>query len=106
VYSHWQVRLVPLLLEENLPCPLRPGLPYCTSTPSPALTTSSQVRLVLRLLEEHPRLPLVVVADSDTVWLRQPWAYFEQRPSAEFFISSDCLSPQVGTGHVGRGCRV
>lgn len=51
---------------------------------------------MLRLLEEHPRLPLVVVADSDTVWLQQPWTYFAQRPDAEFFISSDCISAEVG----------
>lgn len=54
-----------------------------------------KVRLVLRLLEQHPRLPFVVVADSDTVWLQQPWTYFEQRPGADFFISSDCLSVET-----------
>ncbi|KAL4452531.1 hypothetical protein ABPG75_008193 [Micractinium tetrahymenae] len=54
-----------------------------------------KVRLVLRLLEDHPRLPLVVVADSDTTWLREPWTYFEQRPGAEFFISSDCISAEM-----------
>jgi hypothetical protein len=48
------------------------------------------------ILERHPQLPLLVVSDSDTVWLRQPWAYFEQRPAADFFISTDCLSHQVG----------
>ncbi|KAL4426068.1 hypothetical protein ABPG77_007864 [Micractinium sp. CCAP 211/92] len=70
-----------------------------------------KVRLVLQLLEENPGLPLLVVADSDTAWLRQPWTYFEQRPGAEFFISSDCLSvemedrwapgnPKASCGHI------
>jgi hypothetical protein len=54
-----------------------------------------QAQLVLEILERHPQLPLLVVSDSDTVWLRQPWAYFEQRPAADFFISTDCLSTEV-----------
>lgn len=60
-------------------------------------TPRTQVRFVLGLLEQHPSLPLVVVSDSDTVWLRAPWPYLEQRPAAEFFISTDCLSHEVGT---------
>ena len=48
-----------------------------------------------QLLDAHPTLKLVVVSDTDTVWLREPWAYFEQRPAPEFFISTDCLSVQV-----------
>ena len=51
-----------------------------------------QVLLVLEILERHPKLPLLVVSDSDTVWLRQPWTYFDQRPAADFFISTDCNS--------------
>ncbi|KAI3438688.1 hypothetical protein D9Q98_001108 [Chlorella vulgaris] len=54
-----------------------------------------KVRFVLELLEQHPTLPLVVVSDTDTVWLREPWDYFADRSSAEFFISTDCLSHQV-----------
>lgn len=56
---------------------------------------AAKVRFVLGLLEQHPSLPLVVVSDSDTVWLRAPWPYLEQRPAAEFFISTDCLSHEV-----------
>lgn len=100
-----------------LPCsPTLPTAPPCRlAPPHPNLHCACpalQVRLVLRLLEEHPSLPLVVVADSDTVWLREPWTYFEQRPTAEFFISSDCLSHEVGPcqlaggkGAKGRGGR-
>ncbi|KAL4437974.1 hypothetical protein ABPG77_004195 [Micractinium sp. CCAP 211/92] len=54
-----------------------------------------KVRFVLGILEQHPSLPLVVVSDTDTVWLRQPWPYFEQRPATEFFISTDCLSHEL-----------
>lgn len=71
--------------------------------PAPGLPPL-QVRLVLQLLEENPGLPLLVVADSDTAWLRQPWTFFERRPGAEFFISSDCLSVEVGWA--GRDARL
>ncbi|KAL4425654.1 hypothetical protein ABPG75_009670 [Micractinium tetrahymenae] len=54
-----------------------------------------KVRFALGMLEQHPSLQLVVVSDTDTVWLRQPWDYLEQRPAADFFISSDCLSHEV-----------
>ncbi|PSC76658.1 glycosyltransferase family 77 [Micractinium conductrix] len=70
-----------------------------------------KVRLVLGLLQDHPGLELVVVSDSDIVWLREPWTYFEQRPTADFFVSSDCLSiemeerwgpdsPKISCGHI------
>jgi hypothetical protein len=59
-----------------------------------------QVRFVLELLEQHPTLPLVVVSDTDTVWLREPWDYFADRSSAEFFISTDCLSHQASVAAV------
>lgn len=62
----------------------------------PLLGGVPQVRFVLNLLEQHPTLGMVVVSDSDAVWLRQPWPYFQQRPRADFFISTDCLSVQVG----------
>ncbi len=62
----------------------------------PRCHPNKQVRFVLGILEQHPSLPLVVVSDTDTVWLRQPWPYFEQRPATEFFISTDCLSHEVG----------
>lgn len=67
----------------------------------PCFSLSLQVRFVLSVLEDHPALPTVVVSDSDTVWLRSPFPYLEQRRSAEFFISSDCLSHQVGSGAGG-----
>lgn len=60
------------------------------STPPPP-----QVRFVLELLEAHPTLHTAVVSDSDTVWLRPPWPYLDQRPAADFFVSTDCLSVQV-----------
>ena len=60
-------------------CPsLSPGLPRCPPPPPPP--PPLQVRLVLGLLQDHPGLELVVVSDSDIVWLREPWTYFEQVP--------------------------
>lgn len=50
---------------------------------------------MLKLLDEHPSLPLVIVSDVDVAWLGDPLAYFQQRPNAEFFISTDCLSMRV-----------
>lgn len=50
---------------------------------------------MLKLLDEHPALPMVVVSDVDVAWLAHPGPYFEQRPNAEFFISTDCLSMKV-----------
>ena len=64
--------------------------------PHPSLLPLNlQIRFVLELLERHPQLPLVVVSDSDAVWLRAPWPYFQQRPRPDFFISSDCLSHRL-----------
>jgi hypothetical protein len=50
---------------------------------------------VLGLLESYPSLEVVFISDSDVVWLREPWTYLRQRPRADFFVSSDCLSPKV-----------
>jgi hypothetical protein len=50
---------------------------------------------VLDQLDRHPQLSLVVVSDSDVVWLRQPWNWLSQRPNADFFVSTDCLSVKV-----------
>lgn len=80
----------------DFPNPQPPALTLSPSHTSAPLLW--QVQLVLEILERHPRLPLLVVSDSDTVWLRQPWPYFEQRPDADFFISSDCNSVDVSFG--------
>ena len=80
-----------------LPTPC-PALAPCPCTPPPApvpLPLHPQIRFVLDLLDKHPQLPLVVVSDSDAVWLRAPWPYFHQRPRPDFFISSDCLSHRL-----------
>lgn len=39
--------------------------------------------------------------DADVVWMRDPTAYIGQHPSADWFISTDCLSHEVGPQHSG-----
>lgn len=41
-----------------------------------------------------------MVSDADTVWLRDPSDYLAQHPSADWFISTDCLSAEVCCGLV------
>jgi hypothetical protein len=78
---------------------------YTASSPClPCCAVLAQIRFVLDLLEQHPSLEVVVVSDSDCVWLREPWQYLEQRGAADFFISTDCLSVKVRTGAVA--CRL
>ena len=45
----------------------------------------------------HPSHPWLAcsVRPADTVWLRHPQQYFDQRPAADWFISTDCLSHEV-----------
>lgn len=70
------------------------------SAPSLLLSLLPQIQFVLGLLEQHPTLELVVVSDSDCVWLRPPWQYLEQRQGVDFFVSTDCLSAKVrGLSH-------
>ncbi|KAL4422581.1 hypothetical protein ABPG75_008778 [Micractinium tetrahymenae] len=93
-------KLMDLCAEHALPC-TRVELPGLNDSNfrqdfrSFRLMGAVKIRFVSDLLEQHPRLPLVMVSDTDAVWLRAPWPYFEQRPRAEFFISTDCLSMQV-----------
>ena len=49
----------------------------------------------LQLLERHPRLPVLFLADADQVWLRSPAAYLAQHPAADWYGSHDCLSHAV-----------
>lgn len=33
---------------------------------------------------------------ADVVWIRDPAAYLDQHPGADWFVSTDCLSHEVG----------
>ena len=55
---------------------------------------SQKPKLVHRFLTER-RWAAVVLSDTDTVWLRDPEPYLALHPSADVFISTDCLSHQV-----------
>ncbi|EFN57248.1 expressed protein [Chlorella variabilis] len=56
---------------------------------------AAKIQLTLSILEGGGGVDTVVVSDSDTVWLRHPQQYFDQRPAADWFISTDCLSHEV-----------
>lgn len=53
-----------------------------------------QVQLVKTMLEEL-HVGTVVVSDSDTAWLRDPTGFLAEHPTADWFISSDCLSHEL-----------
>ena len=55
---------------------------------------SQKPKLVRRFLIERS-WAAVVLSDTDTVWLRNPEPYLALHPSADVFISTDCLSHQV-----------
>ncbi|KAI7836257.1 hypothetical protein COHA_009847 [Chlorella ohadii] len=55
---------------------------------------ATKVQLVLTILEEL-QVQTVMVSDSDTSWARDPSEYLARFPSADFFISTDCLSAAV-----------
>lgn len=55
---------------------------------------SQKPKLVRRFLLER-RWAAVVLSDTDTVWLRNPQPYLALHPSADVYISTDCLSHQV-----------
>lgn len=53
---------------------------------------SEKPRMVLRLFEKYG-FETVVLADTDTVWLRDPTSYIATHPTADVMISTDCASP-------------
>ena len=74
---------------------------------------SQKPKLVRRFLLER-RWAAIVLSDTDTVWLRNPQPYLALHPSADVYISTDCLSHQVWAGtaccttcarHSARLCR-
>ncbi|PSC68599.1 glycosyltransferase family 77 [Micractinium conductrix] len=91
-------RVMQLAAEERVPA-LRADLPEAGSLhrdiPSFRAIGTAKTRFVLGLLEAHPSLPVVVVADSDQVWLRPPGEFLAHHPAADFYTSTDCLSHQL-----------
>ncbi|KAI3434762.1 hypothetical protein D9Q98_002822 [Chlorella vulgaris] len=68
---------------------------------------ATKVQLVLTLLEELG-VDTVVVSDSDTSWLGDPSAHLNSYPTADMFISTDCLSHKLEdswkAGHMQPRC--
>ncbi|KAL4434049.1 hypothetical protein ABPG75_000490 [Micractinium tetrahymenae] len=56
---------------------------------------ATKVQFTLSLLEADNGFGTVVVSDSDVAWMRDPTDHFAQHPSADWFISTDCLSHEV-----------
>ena len=49
----------------------------------------------MKTMLEELGVQTVVVSDSDTSWVRDPSPYLAQHPTADWFISTDCLSAEV-----------
>jgi len=52
---------------------------------------SEKPRIVLRLFQEYG-FQTIVLADTDSVWLREPSPYIAMHPTADMMISTDCSS--------------
>lgn len=57
---------------------------------------SQKPKLVRRFLVERGWAG-VVLSDVDTTWLRNPEPYLALHPTADVFISTDCLSHKACT---------
>lgn len=55
---------------------------------------SEKPKAVLRLFKEIG-VQTVVLTDTDTIWLRDPFPFFGQHPQADMFVTTDCLSHEV-----------
>lgn len=55
---------------------------------------SEKPKAVLRLFDEIQARTIVLV-DTDTIWLRDPFPFFDQHPEADMFVTTDCLSHEV-----------
>lgn len=55
---------------------------------------AKKVGLVLALLEEYD-VGIVTVSDADVTWMKDPTDYYAQHPTADWFLSTDCLSAKV-----------
>lgn len=49
---------------------------------------------VLRLFEEV-NAQTVVLMDTDTIWLRDPFPWLDQHPQADMYVTTDCLSHEA-----------
>jgi hypothetical protein len=52
------------------------------------------------------RTSVFPVPAADTTWLGDPSSYLGLHRTADFYISTDCLSHQVGVHVLGRVCCV
>ena len=55
---------------------------------------SEKPRIVLELFETF-NFETIVLADTDTVWLRDPTDYIASIPEADMMISTDCASHEA-----------
>jgi hypothetical protein len=57
---------------------------------------SQKGRIVRHVMEQYG-YDTVILSDVDTVWLRDPSDVMADHPTADVFISTDCLSHVVWT---------
>jgi hypothetical protein len=57
---------------------------------------SEKPKAVLHVLDKL-KARTVVLMDSDTIWLRDPFVFLDEHPSADIFVTTDCLAhyPEV-----------
>ena len=55
---------------------------------------SEKPKMVLRLFQEFG-FQTIILADTDTVWLRDPTEYIASFPTADMMISTDCASAEA-----------
>jgi hypothetical protein len=55
---------------------------------------SEKPKAVLRLFDEI-KARTVVLTDTDTIWLRDPFPFFDQHQEADMFVTTDCLSHEA-----------
>ena len=60
----------------------------------PALPPSCLPSLPFARSDARPRAA-APLRPADTVWLRDPTPYLDQHPSADWFVSTDCLSHAI-----------
>jgi hypothetical protein len=64
---------------------------------SAPVSRSTKPATVLELFEQRG-FEMVVIADTDTAWMRDPRPFLASHPTADAFVSSDCLSHAAEEG--------
>jgi hypothetical protein len=55
----------------------------------------SQKPLAVVKLFDTIQASTVVLADTDTIWMRDPFPWIQQHPTADMYVTTDCLSHEA-----------